>query len=534
MTKVIPAAVSGINAETLQTPVTEDAGHVTESTSVTLGRTVATRPEGTQALEHAQLLEEIGQAADAKKAQETADPKATEDVQVESHPTEEAEEVAEAALPPNTPESKEAASKALTHLCATLPDDPDPGEILALSGMTDDDWAALAAAEEDDWDDWSVSNENVDATQSVAHAQGEVSSGGPLNAGERVTAPVTEGLEAFEGMSQTEVLADVKAKLRTDFRAEFGGSEALDRGEEVRPDTRTFCGRTYDTLSRWWSAKASRYAQTGHPILAAICRTISGFFTPRVMSPHELKYMAVTSLQNLAENLPAVREAFYRSSEEGIRLLADRTALTVHSALLDEINGIGSAEEADAALENLQAIYGLSGRAVEHGTSLPTLEAKKDYLVGLKLMSELERYLDNILSAWGKARGNVDSVRSFFEEALPTDDACFDARSRSAENFRNRISSLVRPRETLMENAMRLLQDVPGTAEQKESWSYCAEYLQRTLRGQTVQEGRISEPLSFGQLEEIREAFERANWYEYKLDDRSPEEEEAVRAAQDY
>lgn len=307
MTKVIPAAVSGINAETLQTPVTEDAGHVTESTSVTLGRTVATRPEGTQALEHAQLLEEIGQAADAKKAQETADPKATEDVQVESHPTEEAEEVAEAALPPNTPESKEAASKALTHLCATLPDDPDSGEILALSGMTDDDWAALAAAEEDDWDDWSVSNENVDAKQSVAHAQGEVSSGGPLNAGERVTAPVTEGLEAFEGMSQTEVLADVKAKLRTDFRAEFGGSEALDRGEEVRPDTRTFCGRTYDTLSRWWSAKASRYAQTGHPILAAICRTISGFFTPRVMSPHELKYMAVTSLQNLAENLPAVR-----------------------------------------------------------------------------------------------------------------------------------------------------------------------------------------------------------------------------------
>ena len=55
MTKVIPAAVSGINAETLQTPVTEDAGHVTESTSVTLGRTVATRPEGTQALEHAQI-----------------------------------------------------------------------------------------------------------------------------------------------------------------------------------------------------------------------------------------------------------------------------------------------------------------------------------------------------------------------------------------------------------------------------------------------------------------------------------------------
>lgn len=534
MTKVIPAAVSGINAETLQTPVTEDAGHVTESTSVTLGRTVATRPEGTQALEHAQLLEEIGQAADAKKAQETADPKATEDVQVESHPTEEAEEVAEAALPPNTPESKEAASKALTHLCATLPDDPDPGEILALSGMTDDDWAALAAAEEDDWDDWSVSNENVAATQSVAHAQGEVSSGGPLNAGERVTAPVTEGLEAFEGMSQTEVLADVKAKLRTDFRAEFGGSEALDRGEEVRPDTRTFCGRTYDTLSRWWSAKASRYAQTGHPILAAICRTISGFFTPRVMSPHELKYMAVTSLQNLAENLPAVREAFYRSSEEGIRLLADRTALTMHPALLDEINGIGSAEEADAALENLQAIYGLSDQAVEHGTSLPTLEAKKDYLVGLKLMSELERYLDNILSAWGKARGNVDSVRSFFEEALPTDDACFDARSRSAENFRNRLSSLVRPRETLMENAMRILQDVPGTAEQKESWSYCAEYLQRTLRGQTVADGRITEPFSFEQLEEIRVAFERDNWYEYKLDDRSPEEEQAVRDAQDY
>lgn len=534
MTKVNPAAVSGINTETLQTPVTEDAGQITESTSVTLGRTVATRPEGTQALEHAQLLEEIGQAADAKKAQETADPKAAQDVQVESHPTEEAEEVAEATLPPNTPESKEAASKAHTHLCATLPDDPDPGEILALSGMTDDDWAALAAAEEDDWDDWSVSNENVDATQSVAHAQGEVSSGGPLNAGERVTAPVTEGLEAFEGMSQTEVLADVKAKLRTDFRSEFGGSEALDCGEEVRPDTRTFCGRTYDTLSRWWSAKASRYAQTGHPILAAICRTISGFFTPRVMSPHELKYMAVTSLQNLAENLPAVREAFYRSSEVGIRLLADRTALTVHPALLDEINGIGSVEEADAALENLETIYGLSGRAVEHGKSLPTLEAKKDYLVGLKLMSELERYLDNILSAWGKARGNVDSVRSFFEEALPTDDACFDARSRSAENFRNRISSLVRPRETLMENAMRLLQDVPGTAEQKESWSYCAEYLQRTLRGQTVQEGRISEPLSFGQLEEIREAFERANWYEYKLDDRSPEEEEAVRAAQDY
>ena len=115
---------------------------------------------------------------------------------------------------------------------------------------------------------------------------------------------------------------------------------------------------------------------------------------------------------------------------------------------------------------------------VEHGKSLPTLEAKKDYLVGLKLMSELERYLDNILSAWGKAQGNVDSVRSFFEEALPTDDACFDARSRSAENFRNRLSSLVRPRETLMENAMRILQDVPGTAEQKESWSYCADYLQ--------------------------------------------------------
>lgn len=69
MTKVNPAAVSGINTETLQTPVTEDAGQITESTSVTLGRTVATRPEGTQALEHAQLLEEIGQAADAKKAQ---------------------------------------------------------------------------------------------------------------------------------------------------------------------------------------------------------------------------------------------------------------------------------------------------------------------------------------------------------------------------------------------------------------------------------------------------------------------------------
>ena len=534
MTKINPAAVSGINAETLQTPVTEDAGNVTESTSVTLGRTVATRPEGTQALEHAQLLEEIGAAADAKKAQETADPKAARDVQVESHPTSEAEEVAEAALPPDTPEGKEAASKALTHLCTTLPDDPDPDEILALSGMSDDDWAALAAAEEDDWGGWDVSNENVDSTQSVAASSHDVSSTGPLDANDRVTAPLTEGLEDFTGMSQTEILADVKTKLRTDFRAEFGGSEALDRGEEVRPDTSTFCGRTYDTLSRWWSAKASRYTQTGHPILAAICRTISGFFTPRVMSPHELKYMAVTSLENLAQNLPAVREAFYRSSEEGIQLLADRTALTVHPALLDEINGIGSVEEADSALENLQAIYGLSDRAVEHGQSLPTLEAKKDYLVGLKLMSELERYLDNILSAWGKTQGNVDSVRSFFEEALPTDDACFDARSRSAENFRNRISSLVRPRETLMENAMRILQDVPGTAEQKESWSYCADYLQRTLRGQTVADGRITEPFSFEQLEEIRVAFERENWYEYKLDDRSPEEEQAVRDAQDY
>ena len=153
---------------------------------------------------------------------------------------------------------------------------------------------------------------------------------------------------------------------------------------------------------------------------------------------------------------------------------------------------------------------------------------------GFQNADELERYLDNILSAWGKAQGNVDSVRSFFEEALPTDDACFDARSRSAENFRNRISSLVRPRETLMENAMRILQDVPGTAEQKESWSYCADYLQRTLRGQTVADGRITEPFNFEQLEEIRVAFERENWYEYKLDDRSPEEEQAVRDAQDY
>ena len=85
-----------------------------------------------------------------------------------------------------------------------------------------------------------------------------------------------------------------------------------------------------------------------------------------------------------------------------------------------------------------------------------------------------------------------------------------------------------------MENAMRILQDVPGTAEQKESWSYCAEYLQRTLRGQTVADGRITEPFSFEQLEEIRVAFERDNWYEYKLDDRSPEEEQAVRDAQDY
>ena len=90
--------------------------------------------------------------------------------------------------------------------------------------------------------------------------------------------------------------------------------------------------------------------------------------------------------------------------------------------------------------------------------------------------------------------------------------------------LRNRISSLVRPRDTLMQNAMRILENVPGTPAQKESWTYCSDYLQRTLQGQTVQEGRISEPLSHDQLEDIREAFETANWYEFTLDDRSPEE----------
>lgn len=513
MTKINPAAVSGISPETQRTSVTQDAGGVGESTSVTLGRTVATRPEGTAAAEHVRILEEIGAAADARRAQEASDPTPAKDVRVESRPAPEAEEVAEAAVPSGTEESREAASKSLAHLCEALPDEPDPGEILALSGMSEEDLAAIEAAMYED--DYALANENVDVAQSVAATSHDVSSSGPLDADVRVTAPMTEGLEAFAGMSQTEVLADVKTKLRTDFRAEFGGSEALDRGEEVRPDTRTFCGRTYDTLSRWWSAKATRYAQTGHPILASICRTISGFFTPRVMTPHELKYMAVTSLENLAQNLPAVREAFYRSSDEGIRLLADRTALTVHPALLDEINGIGSVAEADAALENLQAIYGLSDGSVAHGLSLGTLEAKKDYLVGLKLMSELERYLDNILSAWGKAQGNADSIRSFFNEALPTDDACFDARSRSAENFRNRISSLVRSNDTLMENALRILEKVPGTAEQVASWRYCSDYLQRTLHGQTVQEGQIIKSLTAEQLNKIREAAEEKFFFDY-------------------
>lgn len=517
MTEINPAAVGGISPETQRTSVTQGAGGVGESTSVALGRTVATRPEGTAAAEHVRILEEIGAAADARRAQEASDPTPAKDVRVESRPAPEAEEVAEAAVPSGTEESREAASKSLAHLCEALPDEPDPGEILALSGMSEEDLAAIEAAmyEDDDWGDYALSNENVDVAQSVAATSHDVSSSGPLDADVRVTAPMTEGLEAFAGMSQTEVLADVKTKLRTDFRAEFGGSEALDRGEEVRPDTRTFCGRTYDTLSRWWSAKATRYAQTGHPILASICRTISGFFTPRVMTPHELKYMAVTSLENLAQNLPAVREAFYRSSDEGIRLLADRTALTVHPALLDEINGIGSVAEADAALENLQAIYGLSDGSVAHGLSLGTLEAKKDYLVGLKLMSELERYLDNILSAWGKAQGNADSIRSFFNEALPTDDACFDARSRSAENFRNRISSLVRSNDTLMENALRILEKVPGTAEQVASWRYCSDYLQRTLHGQTVQEGQIIKSLTVEQINKIREAAEEKFFFDY-------------------
>ncbi len=287
MTKINPAAVGGISPETQRTSVTQDAGGVGESTSVTLGRTVAARPEGTAAAEHVRILEEIGAAADARRAQEVSDPTPAKDVRVESRPAPEAEEVAEAAVPSGTEESREAASKSLAHLCEALPDEPDPGEILALSGMSEEDLAAIEAAmyEDDDWGDYALANENVDVAQSVAATSHDVSSSGPLDADVRVTAPMTEGLEAFAGMSQTEVLADVKTKLRTDFRAEFGGSEALDRGEEVRPDTRTFCGRTYDTLSRWWSAKATRYAQTGHPILASICRTISGFFTPRVMTP---------------------------------------------------------------------------------------------------------------------------------------------------------------------------------------------------------------------------------------------------------
>ena len=99
MTEINPAAVGGISPETQRTSVTQDAGGVGESTSVTLGRTVATRPEGTAAAEHVRILEEIGAAADARRAQEASDPTPAKDVRVESRPAPEAEEVAEAAVP---------------------------------------------------------------------------------------------------------------------------------------------------------------------------------------------------------------------------------------------------------------------------------------------------------------------------------------------------------------------------------------------------------------------------------------------------
>ena len=310
---------------------------------------------------------------------------------------------------------------------------------------------------------------------------------------------------------QTQLVAINDAGAYLDSKAEeYGGNQHF-RGSRPKFDNRTFAGRTYDTMYRYFMAKADAN-EIKHPVIAKIQHSLAQAFSPlkagETYTQYEMKSIALSSIKNLAENFDRIQTDFLDNVEHGVKTLESLTAFTPHPALLADFSFSGSNlstadknAQINEAIESSISIYNLNidPEIVQEKIQNGSLSEKNDFLKSLNLLYELNGYLQKFEQAYTASKATGEETR-FFADALSDLDACFDARTRTMDAFIETLSTDINYKKDILQNAFEIINknrfnllDDPNAEHPSVSWAKAKEkLLSMPILGREFEAGTIN------------------------------------------
>jgi hypothetical protein len=117
-------------------------------------------------------------------------------------------------------------------------------------------------------------------------------------------------------------------------------------------EVKTFCGRSYETLERYWRNKAEE-----NGIFSGICTLLANIFkvTPERPTEYEDRCLLLESMRNLERNWDEIEAAFNSDVNAGSQKLGSLTRLVIHAQ--DNGGAVGSLTAMRLGLETFKVQY---------------------------------------------------------------------------------------------------------------------------------------------------------------------------------